>query len=50
MVKDIRWQLSLANYKQALRDLTEAVELNYQRSLTNLEQLGLIQIFEFTHE
>ncbi|HET8904880.1 MAG TPA: nucleotidyltransferase substrate binding protein [Saccharospirillum sp.] len=50
MNDDIRWQQRLANYKKALQSLTEAVELSRQRSLSNLEQQGLIQAFEFTHE
>jgi len=50
MKNDIRWQQRFANYKKALLTLTDAVELAGQRSLSNLEQQGLIQGFEFTHE
>lgn len=48
--QDIRWVQRLNNYSQALGRLSEAVELAAQRSLTPLEQQGLIQAFEFTHE
>lgn len=50
MVQDIRWKQRLHNYTKAFQSLTEAVELSQQRSLTALEQQGLIQSFEFTHE
>lgn len=50
MNEDIRWRQRLANYQEALQSLTEAVELSGQRPLSNLEQQGLIQAFEFTHE
>ena len=47
---DIRWQQRLANYRRALSRLQEAVELRKTRPLSDLEQQGLIQAFEFTHE
>lgn len=47
---DIRWQQRLVNYGLALQRLTEAVRLSQQRPLSDLEQQGLIQAFEFTHE
>lgn len=47
---DVRWLQRLNNYSQALGRLSEAVELAHQRALTPLEQQGLIQAFEFTHE
>lgn len=47
---DVRWQQRFANYKRALRQLQSAVELSQQRPLTRLEQQGIIQVFEFTHE
>jgi len=50
MTDDIRWQQRFANYKRALLTLTEAVQLAAERPLSNLEQQGLIQEFEFTHE
>lgn len=48
--QDVRWVQRLSNYSQALGHLSEAVELAEQRPLTSLEQQGLIQAFEFTHE
>lgn len=47
---DVRWQQRFANYKKALAQLKEAVELSKQRPLSRLEQQGVIQAFEFTHE
>lgn len=48
--QDTRWLQRLNNYSQALGRLSEAVELAGQRALSPLEQQGLIQAFEFTHE
>ncbi|PCJ13301.1 MAG: nucleotidyltransferase [Gammaproteobacteria bacterium] len=45
-----RLRQRLNNYHIALERLDEAVEISQQRPLSNLEQLGLIQTFEFTHE
>ena len=50
MEQDIRWQQRFHNYKRALAELTEAVELNQARKLSKLESQGLIQAFEYTHE
>jgi len=47
---DIRWKQRFQNYAKALQTLRQAVELAAQRPLTDLEQQGLIQGFEFTHE
>jgi nucleotidyltransferase substrate binding protein (TIGR01987 family) len=47
---DIRWQQRFANYQRALQQLSDAVMLSHQRPLSKLEQQGLIQAFEFTHE
>jgi nucleotidyltransferase substrate binding protein (TIGR01987 family) len=47
---DIRWLQRLDNYERALLQLQSAVTLSQTRSLTELEQQGLIQAFEFTHE
>ena len=47
---DIRWQQRFNHYKKALQQLTKAVELSRERPLSELEQQGLIQAFEFTHE
>lgn len=50
MAQDVRWKQRFHNYTKAFQALTEAVELSQHRSLTALEQQGLIQSFEFTHE
>lgn len=49
-VQDIRWRQRLSNYELALGQLTKAVDLAATRTLSDLEQQGLIQAFEFTHE
>ena len=48
--EDIRWIQRFQNYGRALLRLSAAVELSRQRALTELEEQGLIQAFEFTHE
>ncbi|RLD39512.1 MAG: nucleotidyltransferase [Bacteroidetes bacterium] len=48
--QDIRWEQRLANYQKALSQLNNATELSKERKLSDLEQQGLIQAFEFTHE
>jgi nucleotidyltransferase substrate binding protein (TIGR01987 family) len=50
MTEDIRWQQRFDNYQRALARLAEAVELAEKRELSDLEEQGLIQAFEFTHE
>ena len=47
---DVRWRQRFQNYQQALSRLSDAVALSRQRPLSDLEQQGLIQAFEFTHE
>lgn len=48
--QDIRWKQRFDNYKKALQNLNDAVELMNDRPLSKLEKQGLIQSFEFTHE
>lgn len=48
--RDIRWQQRFSNYNKALTQLNNAVELAEQRDLSELEQQGMIQAFEYTHE
>lgn len=47
---DIRWHQRLENFSKALLQLESAVMLSKQRKLSALEEQGLIQAFEFTHE
>ena len=48
--KDIRWIQRFNNYRKALARLGEAVALANERDLSDLEQQGLIQGFEFTFD
>jgi nucleotidyltransferase substrate binding protein (TIGR01987 family) len=48
--QDTRWLQRFSNYQKALLTLSEAADLAGKRALSNLEQQGLIQGFEFTHE
>ena len=48
--QDIRWHQRLGNYNRALVQLNRAADISKERELTELEQQGLIQSFEFTHE
>ncbi len=48
--QDVRWKQRFSNYQKALGQLRYAVTLGSQRELSELEQQGLIQAFEFTHE
>ncbi len=50
MSQDIRWKHRFSNYLKALQTLDEAYALTQTRALSRLEQQGLIQSFEFTHE
>ena len=50
MTQDIRWKQRFNNYLKALQTLDEAYALTQTRALSRLEQQGLIQSFEFTHE
>ena len=50
MTEDIRWKQRFDNYLCAFAALQRAVSLARQRDLSELEQQGLIQSFEFTHE
>lgn len=48
--EDIRWIQRFNNYRKALARLGEAVALSEDRDLSDLEQQGLIQGFEFTFD
>ena len=47
---DTRWKQRFENYLNAFTQFDNAVKLAQQRQLTDLEQQGIIQAFEFTHE
>jgi nucleotidyltransferase substrate binding protein (TIGR01987 family) len=48
--QDVRWIQRFNHFSKAFAQLQEAVELSKQRKLTKLEEQGLIQTFEYTHE
>ena len=47
---DVRWLQRLDSYGRALATLQRAVALAQERALSELEEQGLIQAFEFSHE
>ena len=47
---NIRWRQRIDDFERALQVLARGVALAQQRPLSELEQQGLIQGFEFTHE
>jgi len=48
--QDIRWKQRFSHYRKALMQFNNAVSIAEERELTDLEQQGLIQSFEYTHE
>ncbi len=49
-IPDIRWIQRFDNFKRAYARLNEGATTASLRKLSELEQQGLIQAFEFTHE
>ncbi len=49
-MEDLRWKQRFNNFKRALVQLDRAVSLMAERPLSDLENQGVIQGFEFTHE
>ncbi len=47
---DVRWRQRFQSFRKAFAQLSAAADLAKQRKLSELEQQGLIQAFEFTHE
>jgi nucleotidyltransferase substrate binding protein (TIGR01987 family) len=47
---DIRWVQRFKHFEQAFDQLRKAVELANSRKLTELEEQGMIQSFEYTHQ
>lgn len=47
MAEDIRWMQRFNHYKKALSQMTKFMQ---KIPLNELEELGLIQVFEYTHE
>jgi nucleotidyltransferase substrate binding protein (TIGR01987 family) len=50
MKEDIRWKQRFGIFQRVFLELEEAVLLSQKRSLSKLENQGLIQEFEYTHE
>jgi nucleotidyltransferase substrate binding protein (TIGR01987 family) len=48
--QDIRWIQRFNHFSKAFSQLSDAVQLAQQRPLSKLEEQGLIQAFEYTHE
>jgi nucleotidyltransferase substrate binding protein (TIGR01987 family) len=48
--RDVRWIQRLKHFEQAHAQLEKAVELSKKRPLSELEEQGVIQAFEYTHE
>jgi nucleotidyltransferase substrate binding protein (TIGR01987 family) len=47
---DVRWRQRFQSFRRAFAQLSKAAALAGERELSDLEQQGLIQAFEFTHE
>jgi len=47
---DIRWQQRLNNFRKALLQLDEAMELMSRRPLSKLERQGAFHVFECSYE
>jgi len=50
MDDDIRWVQRFDNFKRALKQLDKVMLLLEERELTELEEQGVIQAFEYNHE
>jgi nucleotidyltransferase substrate binding protein (TIGR01987 family) len=48
--QDVRWIQRFKHFEQAYTQWERAVELSKKRPLSELEEQGIIQAFEFTHE
>ncbi len=50
MAEEVRWQQRFVHYKNALTNLGSMVAESNKRELNIMEQQGMIQAFEMTHE
>jgi len=48
--QDVRWMQRFKHFEQAYSQLEKAVALSKKRPLSELEEQGIIQAFEYTHE
>lgn len=49
-MENIRWKQRFSNFRKSLAQLKEGIDLANQRSLSRLEEQGLIQGFKYTYE
>jgi len=49
-MEDLRWKQRFENFEKVFKQLSKAKDLATKRNLSELEQQGLIQSFEYTHE
>ena len=50
MAQDIRWHQRLANFQLAMAELGSDIKIMKTRTLSTMEEKGLIKTFEFTFE
>ena len=50
MTEDIRWIQRFDNFKRSLKQLDSAMALMAERDLSELEEQGVIQAFEYNYE
>lgn len=50
MTEDIRWIQRFDNFKRSLKQLDNAIALMAERDLSELEEQGVIQAFEYNYE
>jgi len=50
MTQDTRWKQRFDNFDKAFNELTADIALRADRPLSRIEEKGLIQSFEMTHE
>ena len=48
--QDIRWKQRFDNFVKALKQLSTGIKWASERQLNEMEQQGIIQSFEYTHE
>lgn len=50
MTEDIRWTQRFDNFQRSLKQLDNAMALMKERDLSELEQQGVVQAFEYNYE
>jgi nucleotidyltransferase substrate binding protein (TIGR01987 family) len=50
MTEDIRWIQRFDNFKRSMKQLDNAMALMAERELSELEQQGVVQAFEYNYE